>query len=639
MVPNTAIGFLLAGSALWLRCHRHPTTVSRLAALAGAGAVTGLGLVTFCEYVTDWNAGVDRWFFTDALNRLTTPNPGRPAILTAINFALLGLALLTLDVKARFGFKLSELAAVTAIIISLLALIGRLCNIPLFYGWPSLFPGTGMALHTLSAFTALGIGVLSARPRGGLMEIITSQTPSGSMARRLLLAPVFIPLATGLLQSAGRRSGIYNAEFASWFFAFINILVFTVIIWWNARLLYRAESVQRRAEEDLLLLATRLEQRIADRTAELSQALAALQQNESRVRSVLDTALDAVITADDQGRVTSWNREAENIFGWTSAEICGQPLAATLIPPRYREAHERGMKHFLTSGVGPVLNKRIEITALNRNGGEFPVELAITPIRLGDSLTFSAFVRDITERKRAEEELRRSEQSFRELADVMPQIVWTAKADGSPDYFNRRWHEFTGTPHDPQDAPSWRSVIHPDDWEPSQNRWANAVSSGHSFQVEYRFKDHLTGAYRWHLGRALPVRDSLGRIVRWLGTCTDIEDQKQAQEEIRRINDTLEQRVRDRTAELEETNKELESFSYSVSHDLRAPLRHIAGFAQMLDNQCRTALDETGQRYLRTIAESSGQMGRLIDDLLSLPEWAAPTFTAPRSTWISWSPK
>jgi len=111
--------------------------------------------------------------------------------------------------------------------------------------------------------------------------------------------------------------------------------------------------------------------------------------------------------------VTSWNRQAEQTFGWSRQEIIGQSLSSTIIPPRYREAHERGLKHFLATGEGSVLNKRIEITALHQSGREFPVELAITPIRLGDVVIFSAFVRDISERKRSEEAVRRTEDLYR----------------------------------------------------------------------------------------------------------------------------------------------------------------------------------------------------------------------------------
>jgi two-component system cell cycle sensor histidine kinase/response regulator CckA len=128
----------------------------------------------------------------------------------------------------------------------------------------------------------------------------------------------------------------------------------------------------------------------------------ALRQREARLTGTIDSALDAVVVMDDTGTITDWSGHAESMFGWSRAEAIGQTLSATIVPPRYREAHEQGLKRFLATGEGPVLNRRIEISGLHRAGHEFPVELAISPISTGSSITFTAFVRDITERKRAE---------------------------------------------------------------------------------------------------------------------------------------------------------------------------------------------------------------------------------------------
>ncbi|MFO0705944.1 MAG: ATP-binding protein [Nitrospira sp.] len=142
---------------------------------------------------------------------------------------------------------------------------------------------------------------------------------------------------------------------------------------------------------------------------ESAQARRALEANEARLRKMVDIALDAVITIDGRGIVTGWNPQAERIFGWTSQEALGHSLTTTIIPPQYRDAHERGLRQFFKTGHGPVLNKRIEIVALHRSGREFPVELAITPVHLDDQTIFSAFLRDITDRKQAENELRRTQ--------------------------------------------------------------------------------------------------------------------------------------------------------------------------------------------------------------------------------------
>jgi PAS domain S-box-containing protein len=150
----------------------------------------------------------------------------------------------------------------------------------------------------------------------------------------------------------------------------------------------------------------------------------ALRESDERTELIVAHALDAVITIDAQGRITSWNPQAERLFGWSQREIVGRVLSETVIPPAYREAHERGLAHFRATGEAPVLNRRIELTALHRNGTEFPVELAITPLRVGGAIVFSAFLRDITDRKRSEQALRDSEASFRLLFADNPLPMW-----------------------------------------------------------------------------------------------------------------------------------------------------------------------------------------------------------------------
>jgi len=215
-----------------------------------------------------------------------------------------------------------------------------------------------------------------------------------------------------------------------------------------------------------------------------------LMESETRVRAVVNSALSAVVVIDAEGKIADWNVRAEQMFGWTHAEALGRELAETIIPPCHREAHRRGMKHFLASGEGPVLNRLTEMSALRRDGSEFPVELSISPMKSGDLVAFCGFVTDITERKLAEAE-------------------------------------------------------------------------------------------------------------------------------IQKLNNTLEQRVVERTAQLEAANKELEAFSYSVSHDLRAPLRAIDGFSQAVQEDYGAQLPDEGRRYLQTIRAGAQRMGVLIDDLLA----------------------
>ena len=163
---------------------------------------------------------------------------------------------------------------------------------------------------------------------------------------------------------------------------------------------------------------------------ERKRAEEAVRASEGQLKALLDSALDACVTMDETGRLTSWSAAAEAVFGWPASEAIGRSLADTIIPQKHREGHARGLSRFLETGEGPILRQRIEITALHRDGREFPVELTVTPIRLGDHWLFGAFVRDLTEEKHAEQALRRSEASYRGLVEHAAYGIYRATADG-----------------------------------------------------------------------------------------------------------------------------------------------------------------------------------------------------------------
>ncbi len=159
-----------------------------------------------------------------------------------------------------------------------------------------------------------------------------------------------------------------------------------------------------RLQKELRQANETLEQKVAERTERLSEANAALRESEARFRLTIEAALDAVIVTDDQSTITEWNPQAEATFGWTRAEAVGQPFIETVVPAADHQPPLEGLRRFLATGEGPLLNKRLEATARHRDGHRFPVELAISRFRHGDRWSFSAFVHDITERKRAEAE-------------------------------------------------------------------------------------------------------------------------------------------------------------------------------------------------------------------------------------------
>lgn len=153
-------------------------------------------------------------------------------------------------------------------------------------------------------------------------------------------------------------------------------------------------------------------------TVRLSRALLESKEAEARLAAVLRNALDAVVGMDDRGRITHWNPQAVATFGFTEEEVLGKLMSQTIVPIRHREAHETGMRNYLATGDGPVLNRRLELTALHKNGYEISVELSITPIHVEGKVSFAGFLRDITKRKADDEALRAAVRARDEFISV-----------------------------------------------------------------------------------------------------------------------------------------------------------------------------------------------------------------------------
>jgi len=241
--------------------------------------------------------------------------------------------------------------------------------------------------------------------------------------------------------------------------------------------------------------------------------------------------------------------------------------------------------------------------ALQRQAGK-PLEVryvdfVYTALRSAQGAVHSILIHgvDQTERKQAEATLRQSEAKFRTIANAMPQMVWSARPDGAHDYFNQQWYDFTGLPAGSTDGDDWSEAFHPEDQPQTWALWRHSLATGELYEVQYRLR-HRSGQYRWTLGRALPVRDDEGRITRWMGTCTDIHDQKLAEEELR------------------QANRHKDDFLAMLAHELRNPLAPISTAARLL---ALSAGNETVVRQVSAIiSRQVTHMTELVDDLLDV---------------------
>jgi PAS domain S-box-containing protein len=486
-----------------------------------------------------------------------------------------------------------------------------------------------------------------------------------------------------------------------------------------------------------------------------------------RLAAVVESSEDAIISKTLEGIITAWNYGAEKVFGYSSAEAVGKSVLMLLPPEGANEEAE-----ILARIVHGESTQHFETVRVRKDGERIEVSVTISPIRDGSGRIVGAskIARDITERKRAEEALRQSEERFQAMVNGIPQLAWMAEADGHIFWYNQRWYDYTGTIPEQMEGWGWQRVHDPRVLPDVLDRWRGAIASGTPFDMEFPLRG-ADGSFRAFLTRVLPVRNSEGRVVRWLGTNTDISDRKQAEErlallakdlahkaedlarsredlqaqsamlklvldsmgegliaadreghfllwndaanqimgrgaadlpteqwtphykvflpdgitpfppdrlplvralrgesvrvdliveppenatgrfievtarplkdargslcggvavlhditqrraderEIRKLNEELEIRVAERTAELAEANKELEAFTYSVAHDLRAPLRHIQGFSKALLEDFGTGISPAAKDYVHDIVQGTQRMGQLVDDLLSL---------------------
>ena len=355
---------------------------------------------------------------------------------------------------------------------------------------------------------------------------------------------------------------------------------------------------------------------------------------EQQFRLLIDAIKDyAIFILDPHGYVMTWNKGAERIKQYESAEIIGKHFSLFYLPEDIAAGKpDRELTEAVREG-------RLEDEGwrLKKDGTRFWANVIISPLFdiRGQQIGFTKVTRDLTERKESEdalrllnstlearvatrtEELRESEAQFRTLANAMPHLAWIARPDGTIFWYNERWFEYTGTQAKDMEGWGWQSVHDPKELPQVMEQWPVAILNGKAFEMEFPLRG-ADGIYRWFLSRAVPIQNAQGEITRWIGTNTDVDDKRKNLEYQLEGKIELEKRVRERTAELELANKEMETFSYSVSHDLRTPLRSISGFSGRILSLYQDRLDEEGKDCLKRISAAAQRMGKLIDDLLSL---------------------
>ncbi len=352
---------------------------------------------------------------------------------------------------------------------------------------------------------------------------------------------------------------------------------------------------------------------------ERQRAAEALRESERLMRVVTGGARVGLVVVDRDYRYLFANETYKEVLGLTQGDIIGRRVPDVLsagwsqIQPHLDRALAGERVTYELSNPVEGAQRRYQHFALlyephQDDAGERTVVVVLA---------------DITERKGAEEALRESEERFRSMADNIGPLAWMANADGGLFFYNKRWFEYTGTTLEEMKGWGWSRVHHPEHIDRVVAKWKDHLRRGEAWEDTFPLRGR-DGQYRWFLSRAFPIRNAQGEISRWFGTNTDItelretqEALEEAQKKLRRHAMDLEKTVAERTARLSETVGELEAFSYSIAHDMRAPLRSMVGFSSILRSDYNDKLDSEGKDFLRKISTSAERLDRLIQDVLN----------------------
>ncbi|NEU08301.1 PAS domain S-box protein [Flavihumibacter sp. R14] len=349
---------------------------------------------------------------------------------------------------------------------------------------------------------------------------------------------------------------------------------------------------------------------------ENGQELYTLRSADRTYRVFIEKMSEGAVTLNPDGTILYSNNRFATMLSVSLEKVIGKHFS-TFLPNSFKSNYESLLKD------GWKQDLKMEISLLRSDNHLVPCLISCNRIELDEKIALSLILTDLTEQKEAEKqlliknqqleqaelksrvlndqlaalieertrELYLSREQFKFLADQLPVLVWTAKPEGTIDYFNKRWYEYTGKAHG--EISGWESVLHPDDIQLTHDRWQKSVLTGNPYEIEHRFKRASDQNYRWHLGYALPFKDENQKIIAWFGTGTDIEEQKQA----------IEKR---------------DEFIGIASHELKTPLTTVKAYLEIIGKYRKEPLPSAIKEYVSKAQGALAKLQNLVNDLLDV---------------------
>lgn len=580
MQPITALCFILTGAGVLAADRSRAQTSSRIVRIGVASVLVMLSFSTLAEYAFNAQFSIGHMW-------IGTPfapghSPGRMAVATATSFALIGVALGLADTPRHV--MLREGAVLLAGAVALLSLTGYMYGVTALYGVGFY---SSMAVHTAVGLLALSVALICARPQGGIVALLVSDTAGGVLARRLLPLALGAPFLIGWLGIEGERAYLYHSDFGMAITSVAYVALFSFSIWRTARALERLDAARRDAERDKL-------------------------EQQAQMQGLIDSAMDGIIMVDGEQTILVFNRAAEKLFDYKASDIVGSQLDV-LMPQRFRSPHGAHVRRFdADQSYSRRMGAGDFITGLRADGTEFPIEVSISKFESAEGIRYTAIVRDVTERNNAQcalKEAARREwmraEELSKLLNAVPAAVCFAHdplaAELSGNALYHAW--FRGAEADAGDATA------ADDSCPVNAPQVLARSPGVDALLQaaqgHELRDHelscvnADGTTRHLLGNALPLFDEDGAVIGAISAFIDVTARKES--ELTMLAATA--------ANIAKT-----TFITHLTHELRTPLNTMLGHAQMME---LTKIPPTAAQLksIKQILSAGWYMRNLINDV------------------------